>query len=163
MSVSDSKSNTWTPLTAQEITSAGSRLYYSYGGTVGSGHTFTVSGTGVFACIQVAAFSNAASSPFDVQNGATATVWTTLSTGSVTPSQASSIVVAGVAFIPDAGTLTIDSSFTITNTNAYAGGNNIGGSLAYKILSSSSAQNPAWDGSLTPDDGAATIAVFKGL
>lgn len=157
--LSDSAGNTWTPLTVQTAGNISSRLYYSYGGTMSGAHTFTFAGADIYASIQVAAFSGASASPFDVENGDIATSASSLATGSVTPSQANTLVVAGLGHENNSGgTVTIDSSFTITDAVAWSG-DGIGGALAYKFVTSG-AQNPTWNavGSTTLR---ATIAVFK--
>ena len=66
--VSDSNGNTWTALTAQSGSQDGNaRMYYCFNPTVGAGHTFT-SAQG-YGAICVSAWSGAATSPQDQQNG----------------------------------------------------------------------------------------------
>lgn len=165
LDVSDNKSNTYTALSHQSTaTNSRATLFYALSPSVGSGHTFTVSGTSIYASIYVAAFSGLNSPIFDVQNGNTTdSPWDTLATGSVTPSADASIVASVISWYidPDSGSMSIGSSFNITNQLQSSPGNYLGGALAYKVLSSASAQNPVWDYSQTPDDGATSIAVFR--
>jgi len=161
--LTDSKSNTWTALTTRSGGNISNKIYYCYGGTVGTGHTFTWSGSTIYPSINVSAWSGISASPFDVENGAgTASSWASLSTGSVTPSQANTLVIAALGFENNVGgTISIGSSFTITDTVPYAGGAGEGSAMAYVVLASSSAQNPAWATSVNSISGAAAIAVFK--
>jgi len=87
---------------------------------------------------------------------------TSLSTGSTTLSQANTVVVAGLGFEANSsGTISINSGFSTPVTTPHSAGNNDGGSIAYKILTSASATNPQWATSSSSTDGAATIASFK--
>src|SRR5258705_8700383 len=65
--ISDSKGNTWVGLTIASTTvSNADRLYYVANPTVGTGHTFTFTGTGVLAEMVAAAFSGVITvAPFD--------------------------------------------------------------------------------------------------
>lgn len=143
--ISDSKGNTYTQLTPLTINgNQHGALYYCFNPTIGSGHTFTSAGL-LANTICVAAFNGIATSPFDQENGNTDTA-ATIATGSITPSQAHSLVVSGLSFNDNsAGAVSINSGFTITDTEPQASGVNFGASLAYKVLSSSSATNPTWD------------------
>lgn len=159
--VSDSKGNTWTALTDYSIHIGISvRLYYCYNPTVGSGHTFTISGTNSYGSLNVAAFSNVATSPLDQSNGATNSSASSLSTGSITPSQANSIVIAGFGADNGGTSISINSGFTIAASNDYSAGGSEAGAIAYKIVTSASAINPQWSiASSAPI--AAAIANFK--
>ncbi len=162
--ITDSKGNTWTSL-AEHGSGTGERnaLYYCFGGTVGSGHTFTYSGAFQFPSMQVQAWSGMASSPFDVQNGNDVTAATSITIGSVTPSQANSVLITGIALDGEAtaGNITINGGFTKSDTNAYSIGNFIGGAMAYKILTSSAATNPVWTTVTSNPSIAGGIAAFK--
>lgn len=159
--LSDSKSNTWTGLTAKiGASEAYNRLFYCASPTVGSGHTFTVSGTGIFGAVAVQAWSGANVAPFDVENGAIGASVTSLQTGSVTPSQNNSLIVTSVD--PAGGSATtyaINSGFTITDSIDSQSGIE-GLAMAYLVQTNAAAINPSWSwvGSSEP---AAAIAVFK--
>lgn len=158
--VSDSKGNTWTPLTAQNSSSISkNRLYYCHNPTVGSGHTFSANGTGTYPSIQVVGFSGGAASPFDVENGATAN-WVSVQPGSVTPSEDNELVVTGLCHYDNsAGAVTVNGGFTAHNM-PYSSGNYMGGGIAYLIQTSATAANPTWDVT-SATYLATTIATFK--
>ena len=160
--VTDSKGNTYTKLTRSTISNATNTLFYCYGGTVGSGHTFTFAGTTTYPSIQVIAISNIAAAPFDQQNGNTAASPSTLTTGSITPSQANTVAVIGVAFETAAGTPTVNTSgFSTPVASAYDAGNSYGGAISYKVLTTADALNPEWAFSPSQTRAAARIANFK--
>lgn len=160
-SVSDSKGNTWTPLTSHGgANSRHTRFWYAANPTVGSGHTFTVSGTLIFPHIAVAAFSGAATtSPFDQENGATSADATTLATGSVTPGEDNELLVSGCCGAMTSSP-TINSGFTVTDDAPFGSGNNMQGGLAYLVQTSAAAVNPTWNFNNTGGVGA-SIATFK--
>lgn len=164
--ITDSKGNTWTALTRRGtvgVSLTANRLFYCYGGTVGTGHTFTTTATGGYHSIQVIALSGMAASPLDQQNGGQdGGTWTTRQPGSITPSQDNTVVIAALTFEANSGgTISINDSFTIADTVAYGTGTNDGGSLAYKILTVASSQNPTWTSSSSSGDAALSIASFK--
>lgn len=136
-SISDSKSNSYTGLTAISDWSSGfiqSRLSYVTNPTVGSGHTFTVSGAQ--ACMTVAAFSNIdTSTSYDgneswAQEGAG-----TFSIPAITPSNANSLLVVGTGNAGDGITRTYDHSMVNIEEVGGTGGNNVGCSIAWAIQS----------------------------
>src|SRR5216684_1966690 len=96
----DSKSNTWTGLTVKAVNTVNTRLWYSLGPTVGSGHTFTLTGVSSLPCIAAAAYSGAkTSSAFDVENGSNPGSGTSIQPGNVTPSQDGELVIYGTGDI----------------------------------------------------------------
>lgn len=151
----DSKSNTWTPLTEKNGSSYFSRLFYCASPTVGSGHTFTVTSSSGFAFIGVLAISGAAASPFDQESGATSSGTTSLQPGSITPSQANCILVTAVTG-RSANVPSIDGGFTLAQQLA-SGAEALG--LAYLIQTTAAAANPHWTsaGGIS----AITMASFK--
>lgn len=159
-SITDSKSNTWTSLTAQtQASDAYCQIFYCASPTVGTGHTFTWLGANTFAGVAVQAWSGANVTPFDVENGAGATA-TSLATGSVTPGQNNSLIIAGLCASTGSNTYAIDSGFTVTDSIDYVGGSGLGIAMAYFKQGSAAAINPTWSW-ITSADAAATIAVFK--
>jgi RHS repeat-associated protein len=165
VTLSDNKGNTWTPLTASTVTgTVTERLYYVANPTVGSGHTFSDTGTSNFASICVAAFSGVAtSSPFDKENGATSSA-STIQTGSVTPSLNQELLVSGLGWNVARTTYppTLDSSFTVSTSSNFLASNHYGCSIGYLVQSNAAAVNPTWSlGSAQSD--AARIATFKPL
>lgn len=170
----DSKGNTWHPLT---IASAGSQgrtqLWYAWdhGGSplsVGAGHTFTGATTAggnpwvVFTCY---GGTQTSSDPFDQQNTGTtaASVATSLQPGSVTPTSPNQLLVTAVsAYLEPIGFTISPGTFTITAQSGLAGGVNYAGGQAYLVETTATAQNPTW----TLSSGAAqsmtaAIATFK--
>jgi hypothetical protein len=165
VTISDSKSNTWTPLDQHGVTSSTThRLYYSIPTSVGSGHTFTVDGglNLIYPCLQVEAWSGAHATPLGAtQNGATATSGSTIQTGSITPSENNTLLIAGVAYDDNSGgAVSIDLSFA-ANAQAQIAGFSIGGAIAYLLLGTAAAKNPTWDLTNAGGDTAAGIAYFK--
>jgi hypothetical protein len=156
--LSDSKSNTWTPLTAQTSTNAYTQTFYAASPTVGAGHTFTFTGSGIFGAIAVQAWSNANAVPFNVQNGAVVTS-TSLATGSVTPGQNNSLLVAALSSA-DTGVYAIDSGFTISDQIADVGGVNLGIGMASLVQGSAAAVNATWSWATTAN-AAVAISAFK--
>jgi hypothetical protein len=156
--VSDSKSNTWTSLTNYSSGSA-VRIFYSINPVVGSGHTFTAASSNSFPNVMALAFSGTdTTSPFDAQNGGSTSGGTSQATGSVTPAENNEVLVSGAA-AGSTGTLSVDSSFTITNAPAPSVGV-VWGSAAYLIQTSAGAVNATWSKSGSTTMGAA-IATFK--
>lgn len=138
----DSKSNTWTALTEYANSGQGLyvRIFYVANPTVGTGHTFTNT-SGNYSFTYVSAWSGmATASPFDAENGQNSVNGTTIQPGSVTPSTTNELFITGFESIA-AGTASIDNGFTIQD------GDLVGGApyaWAYKVNSTSTAQNPTW-------------------
>lgn len=159
VTASDSKGNTWTALTARKSAGGfGTTLYYCASPSVGTGHTFTVSGTGAYPNIGVIAVSGAAASPFDLEEGVSAgTTSTSHQPGSLTPSEDNCLVISSNS---NGGTsLSINSSFTASTVNN-TGGSYVGGGIAYKIQTTAGAENPTWSWT-TSTVRASAIASFK--
>lgn len=163
--ISDSYGNTWTPLTFHlGVNNCTTQIFYVQNPTVGTGHTFSETGTSTYPALSVAAFSGTAtSSVFDVQNGTNPVGATTFQPGSVTPSQNNSLIVTG--FDNDQGSsaqdTTINSGFTITDQNGYGFGVNEGGGLAYLVQTTAAPVNPTWTMSTAALGAGSAIAVFK--
>jgi len=161
--VSDSKGNTYTPLTSQDdsmFVSSWVRLYYCGNPSVGSGHTITLTGTNVYATVAFAAFSGVTTtSPFDTQNGnINSSSPVTISTGSVTPAEAGSLAVTVVSIASVTTIPTVSDGYTIIDSVGAINDDYQGFSLAWNTISSAS--NPTW--TVTDPPAASTaIAVFK--
>lgn len=156
--VSDSNGNTWTQLTSFVATNRAT-LYYCFGPTVGAAHTFTASLASSFPSIVVQAWSGAASSPFDVQNGHAQASTTSIQVGSVTPGSANELVITGITLPSNPG-LAINTGFTITDQTNLVGSQHYGAAMAYLIQTTATPVNPTWSWT-SGGDGAATIATFK--
>jgi hypothetical protein len=139
--LSDSKGNTYTGLTTHGTTPLQQRLYYVLAPTVGTGHTFTVSGTSGFAPVVFAYALSAAVSSYQTESGAAATA-TSLASGSVTPSTSGALVVTGLTFGGLSASLT-PSGFTV-DVGQNRAGVSVGGGLAYQIQATAAAINPTW-------------------
>lgn len=158
--ITDSKSNTWTALTVRNTgVNLGTVLYYSRVTSVGSGHTFTLSGQ-TYSSICVAGFSGSISSPFDQENGYGTSPVTTIQPGSVTPSNDNQLVVSGLASGGVGYSYSINSSFTIAVQDSGSPSSSFPCGLAYKIQTSAAAVNPTWTLS-NSTQAAAAIGTFK--
>lgn len=159
--LSDSKGNTWQPLTAEGQTTASAKLYWCENPTVGSGHTFTLTGgDGVeLATLSVIGFSGNAASPFDAESGDQVPNNATVQPGSITPAGSGEVFVTLLSFGNSTRTATIDSSFT-SLSKLTAGGLVPASYLAYKIKVDTAAENPTW--TLSDTAAASTVmAAFK--
>jgi len=156
--VSDSNSNSWTPRTKyQSTTYQGVQISYCRGGTVGSGHTFTVAGTGTYPTVSVLAWSGSAATPYDQENGNPGAAGAqTIAAGSVTPSEDNELVIAGLATLsavtsPGIAGYTIEDSQVATPVT---------GVSAYQIQTTKTATNPTFTWT-TASNCSAVVATFK--
>jgi len=158
--LTDSKGNTWTALTAYQDALPDSvvRLYYCISPTVGAGHDFTIAGSGTYSGVRVLAFSSTSTPIYDTQNGNNANALT-IQTGIINPSNSNNLFIAAATFYANPTPMSIDSSFTI---DSYTGnsGNSYGAVIAYKINTSSSSENPTFTGTGSSFFSAAAIANF---
>lgn len=154
----DSKGNTWTPLTDRLNGAYHERLYYCASPTVGSGHTFTAAGAASYPTICVLAFSGAHATPFDQESGGGAASGTSSQPGSITPSEDNCVLVTGVDF--GAGVAaSINGSFTASSVD-YDTSDHMGGGIAYKIQTTAGAENPTWSWTISGVN-ATAMASFK--
>ncbi len=127
-------------------------------------HTFSFSGTNVFAVVCIAAFSGIVTvNPFSTQNGNQILSATTLATNSATPPGIGSLLISGFHVENSTAAYSIDSSFNVTDQIAFSAGVNYGGALAYKITSDGAAENPVWSCNGTGGRLANTIATFQAV
>jgi hypothetical protein len=141
--VSDSKSNTWTALTLRTVSNSSCRIYYAKNPTVGTAHTFTVSGSNFYPGVVSLILSGAGTViPFDQESGSTGASPRT--PGSITPSYDNSILVSTWSCADSgAGSIAVDSGFTQVNL-AFSFGTQVATSLGYKIQTAKAAANPSW-------------------
>lgn len=165
IALTDSKGNSWTPLTA--FTNGGGnnsvRIFYVANPVVGTGHTFTLTGASSFGAIAVQGFSGVNTVPFDQQNGATQSISANTQPGSVSPTQDNELIVTAYSQSL-AGTMTINSGFTITDQTQIGSGAHFGSALAYIINGAGTSGvgvNPTWTNGTGVDQSAASIATFK--
>jgi hypothetical protein len=160
--ISDSAGNTYACLTERNITSGATRLCYKQNATVSATHTFSATGTGSYASIAVQAWSGGRTlNTVDVQNGSNTAGATSLATGTITPSEANTLVVTVVNNWTDTGTSrTIGDSYTITNQVGYSLSQHFPIALAWKVQTTAVATNPTWSWSGSQPANAA-IASFR--
>lgn len=158
-SFSDNKGNSYTRLNIYVNYAWRIVIGYAFGITAGSGHTITATPAD-FCGIYSGFFSGiSTSSPFDVENGGNGS-GSPVNTGSITPSQAHTLIIAAINQ-SDTGTgISIDSGFTIISQRNRDGSAQ-GGGMAYKIMTAATATNPAFTISGSPTSSAAAIASFK--
>lgn len=140
---SDSKGNTWTPLTSIANPNFKTRFFYCFNPTVGSGHTFSYAGSFTVPFIGASAWAGIVSSPFDDENGAFDNSATSISTGSVTASQDALVVTAMMTADATATAFAVDNGFTRLDDLLPVVGANVAGSHAYKLMAAGSV-DPAW-------------------
>lgn len=161
--LSDSKSNTFTSTTAR-VADGGNfsiRWYYVYEGTVGAGHSFTLTGTGHYGAIIVFPFSSVAASPLDQENGYAENAWTTMASGEITPGQASTISFTGIVYDTGSGTITSPATWASGSIHNPVTGSNVGIAATYKVLSDASPVNPTWASDSSYLYGAASHITIK--
>lgn len=140
--LSDSKSNTWSQLTKRELGGGASIVIeYCQGGTVGSGHTFTVTGLTIASAGYMMSFSGAAASPFDQENGTAGGGFSgSAQPGSITPGEDNELIVAGFSF--GSGATISNADLDLLLQTNFAGGTNFGIATGYKIQTTAAAINP---------------------
>ena len=158
--LTDSKANTWTPVSAVLCGSFScNQVFYCLNPIVGTGHTFSVGAGGTASSMEVAAFGGGLQS-FDVQAGAAGT-GATAQAGLVTPSFAGSLIVTtATAQGGIASVLSVDSGFTVTDIVPDSSGVASSG-MAYIIETGIVAKNPAWTLSAGGGGNSATNVVFQ--
>lgn len=158
--LSDSKGNTWFPLTTQFGFAFRHKFYYAKNAIVGTGHTFTVADTTIYPLIVAHAFSGASTNPFDVENGTfVASGASPSGPGSITPTANGALIVSGIA-----GNMTaaphVSPSMTETTFQADVAGANVGGGTGWLIQSTAAAINPSWSWVGTSEEVPLTVASF---
>lgn len=165
--ISDSKGNTWTALTKyhEGTWNTEGRLYYAKNAIVGASHTFTATSDAgaTYPAIAVAAFSGThLTSPFDQQNGATASFSPPHEPGSVTPTEDNELIIAGVAHDRTDAPNAIDEGFTLAEASAVVAANAQGVGIGYLVQTTAAAVNPTWSGwGGNPGSVVFTAATFK--
>lgn len=165
--VTDSKSNTWNPLSLNTDGVVGhqSRLYYAYNATVGSGHTFTITGTDNFPTLFIAWYSGVLSSgdPYDVsgstENNPSTVFGTTCVHASRTPSTDGQLI-WGFCGADDQAPASINGGFTIRRSSTGTAGHSFSGGCADLIQTTATAWSPTWTFS-SSDTLVASMAGFQ--
>lgn len=158
----DSFSNSWaTAAGPTSVNGPDSTIFYAKNAKVGSNHTFTLTATNQSPTIIVQAWSGSDITANDDQaNQANASFTATIQPGSVTPTLNDELVVSDACCTVNV-TLSIDSSFTISDQLGFTGSQHWGAGAAYLIQTASVAVNPTWSGGANYTG--ATIATFKSL
>lgn len=160
--LSDSLSNSYTAAVAAAAGNISDvRIYYKENATVGSSMTFTATGLS-YAAMCVCGFNLVkASSSIDQTNKTDAGAGgTTFQPGSVTPGENNEVLLAAIGY-ETASTVSINGSFTISDTQNFVTGNSFGCSLAYLIQTTAAAANPTFTFGTTQSGTPAEIATFK--
>lgn len=132
--VIDNKGNTWTGRTLQNRGGViMGRIFDCRGGTVGSGHSFTV--TVSYRAIAVMAFSGSGPSPFDQESGNVTPGGSPYPAGSIVTSQNDELVVAGWATGQDAAVTDVDDLYEGLQAVNAVSGVLAGVAIAYKVMS----------------------------
>ncbi len=115
--------------------------------TGAAGHTFTVSGTNIFAQIcPITMQSTDTSTLFDQENGWTNVLGNNIhATGNVTPGSAGEILIAGIGFSGSVSAVTCNNGFSTAVFSNYSPGAYYGGAACYKIQTSIVAEGTTFD------------------
>ncbi len=166
--------NTWTARTISDGSGGFGgfcqQFYVANPGGTGAGHTFTP--TSSFSGLCVAAFSGVNTAPYDVESHAGTVEGTDTVPGTVTPSQADSLFIAGecgfdASLITDlhilyhSGGSGAIPGFSVLDYTPQAGGVSYGAALAYLIQSGTTAIDLMWRHDNGADTGAADVVVYK--
>jgi hypothetical protein len=162
------KNNTWTLIRTQADSGGGglvsTDLYRTNTpATVGTGHTFTLSG-GTFAAVAVTCFAGGATSAIDDQENSAGGGGgaSTISTASITPSVNDTIVITSIVSSDGTDMSSIDGGFTLpAAAHVSSTGSNFSAGLAFLVQTTATPANPQWTLSGGATYIAATIASFK--
>lgn len=162
---SDSKSNAWSSSIFATSGGRGAQLnFVSNAVLTSSAQNASETGGSSYPTEMFSAWNGISThTPLDQQNSAVTASGTSLSPGSVTPSEGNELVISVIAFNnPPQSGLTIDSGFTILDYN-YGVGVNYCGAIAYKVLGAgvTTTQAPTWSWSSGATQAASVIATFK--
>lgn len=154
---SDSKGNTWIAVNGPSAT-----LWYAKNATVGSNHTFTLSGSAGTLSIACAAFSGLTTNPFESSAASVVTVGTTVTANAVQANTVGDLIIQTLSTFRLSSPPTsasINDSFIVLDTGGFGSGQ-YGAALAYLIAPSTSAVTPTWTVSTSGTVLVATAAVF---
>ena len=157
MTPTDSKGNSWTPLTEYSLTQTNIQFFYCFSPTTDPNHTFVLTnGIGsTFPILAVQAWSGVRA--FDMESGGTGGPSTQpVPSGPITPSNNGSLLISAEVSINSAAS-TVDSGFTITDTTPNVG-HGFGIAMSYLIQGAAATVNPTWTGTGTAIQVAAAAA-----
>lgn len=137
--VSDNKGGTWTEIDSQGPATE-ARLWKGTGATWGSGHVVSITENGTrYPSGVVAFFSGVTQNGTPVKNSADAS---SIQPGSVTPSNATNILIACLAASANTGTISASGGYTMSGQVAYADGQRLAAGMAHLVQSTATAGNP---------------------
>lgn len=114
-SLSDNKGNTWSPKTqrADSFSDRFTQVFIAKNATVGTGHTFTFSGTGNFPSILMLAYSGGnLTEPYETENFGANGFNASANAGSVTPAENGALIISTLQ-VDDPTGIAVDSGLTI--------------------------------------------------
>lgn len=155
--LSDSKSNTYTLDKQSTDTGPRVRIYRCDSPTVGSGHTFTLTGSAVYGVLMATAWSGADTGSGMDQSNQASSAATTLAVGSVTPTVDNELLLYAAGCGPTVNSVDIG---TLLLSVPGVGGVNYGGGLGYQIQTTATARNPTFTMSGSGNNRGA-IATYK--
>lgn len=162
ITVSDSKGNTWTNTNASAGNFPRVRTFYSVPTSVGTGHNFTVAGIAAQSFVLVG-FSGGNASPLDQISAHNSTSTTTDQPGSIAPTEANELVIAGTTWGTPTGNdiSSIDGGFTTEASVTFLSGNHYGAALSYLIQTTATAANPTSNVVSSSNEVSTNIVSFK--
>jgi hypothetical protein len=152
--VFDSKSNTLVPRTVQNGAAERIQLFDCFNPTVGSGHTFSATGTNTFASVGVQAFAGGGA--FSVENGNVGNGVSMFAGSVVVPTAGLAVTAIGADL---ADTYAVGSNFVISDQLPFSSSNYFGQAMAYLLSSTAQTVNPPWTGG-PADSTPAVIAAY---
>lgn len=161
--LTDSKANSWS--IAEDFIGSGAascrlRLYYCFGGTVGTGHTVTCTASGAYGSVIFASYSGAVATPLDQHTSNGVAGVTSVQAGSRTPTEGNELVIACLGYQTAAAVASIDGGFTKRANENPQSGVSYGCALADLIQTSAAAANPSWSWT-GAGDATALLVTFK--
>lgn len=121
--LSDIYGNTWFQLTKRDSNGSecGSGFWYAKNAIVGAGHSVSIAGSSTFSSVAFAAYSGCdLAAPFDTEGGISVTTATTTPIGTITPSNANSLILSGCSLAQASAGCTVDVGTKIAETSSAA-------------------------------------------
>lgn len=149
ITVSDSKSCTWTMVHEELDGYYGLRflrIYAAYAPNVGTGHTFTVSGTAIYASAIIRGYSGSHASPFGAAVSNHGFGEATIKPGSLNPTESDMLLVTVLGGEGIVNAPTIDAGFTVRANIIKPGYGATEIAFADQIQTSIVARDPTWTG-----------------
>jgi hypothetical protein len=156
----DSKGNTWMPVTPQTQGATTGGWFYCVNPSVGAGHTFSAPHS--YGAIAARWYTGNTSTPFDVQSGHVVAISTSVAPGSITPTQNNDLLLAGLG--TGSGNTTLygisgGGFSTVSDSVNGLTGVTYGLATSEVIQTTASASSPTWTWTGAAD-GVTTIVAF---